>query len=740
MVVPRPEVLQECRFILLLFVLLAGPSLETVAHGASASQDADETASPFEVIERLGGLVTALVADGDHLYLGVGARLVILDTDTPSGVPEGGSDSVGLPHTISDAALLFPGLVAVLAEDAVYFVDVADPEAARVIDSYIPRTPLRALEARQGICFLLGDESVYVVDASAPSNTHQVAAIDLPVPAKSNTKLVVGDGVLFVGGGIGSLLVYDVGRPDTPLLIGGAEDVHDIEKMAASGRTLYVTDSADRFDNEGNRVVGVVAYVLEVVGDNQLVKHGFVDLVPPTPVPGEFMAVDMAADGSNLYISGSEVGPSGMPEFRQIRCWDLSVPARPIEVSRVDVADLGGTVRMVISGGRVYLASNDVRPSTGGYQSPAIGAADISEPSAMSWLGFWQRDVLGRAQIVAASQRDVVIKEYAGLTHVFEGPYGVGARRAGYIDAEAASGIVEMQLDSDRLFTLEPGELALFDLTNREHPTLLAQAIARTSLPVMAVSEPYVFATKCRQYDPVDGEEGCSITAFEVTPGDPTSMRQVSVLPVGRHVRGIALSGLFAYAVVADDVSSRPERLSSYDFSDPTQPTFVADVELDEGAKPKRIAVRDELAYVAAYTEATRNGPAVNSLHILDVSDPPRSRVVGSFVTSTASSDRKYGFTTQHYPIAVMDEHVLFAGNEAVVHVVDVQDPRHPVEVQRLEVEDVVTDLDAAARHAYVVMKNGGMMTLKATYPAPEPNVGHAAFLPLAVTSDGGIR
>lgn len=459
----------------------------------------------------------------------------------------------------------------------------------------------------------------------------------------------------------------------------------------------------------------------------------------PTRAPGEFMAVDVAADTPYFFVSGAAVGPSGMPELRQIRTWDLGDPRDPVELPRIDIADLGGTVRMVAAEGRLYLAANDVRPTAGGYQSPAIGAADVSEPNSMSWLGFWQRQVLGGVELVSASDRDVVIKEYAGLTHLFESPYETGQGRAGYLEAGAAPGIAEMQLEGDRLHTVGLRKLSLFDLSDRSSPVRLSQVTVDTRLPVLAASRPYVFATKCKQYDPEFEEEGCAITAFEVTADKPPTMRHLSTVPVGRLVRSIALSDLVAYVVSAVDVGFRPEKLSLYDFKDPARPSYVADLDLGDGAKPKSVVIRDGLAYVSVFTDAPRNGSASTGLRVVDVSNPKRSHVIGAFDTPTTATDRDFGFNEQNYPVAVLDGYALFAGNEAVVHVVDVHEPEHPVEVQRVEVKDTVTDLAAAARHAYVAMKDGGMITLRATYPEPEPTPGRVAYIPLVVT-DGAAH
>jgi hypothetical protein len=319
MAVTRIDLLDRLRCAPFLLVLVTASFLAVCADGAAADLDTAEDAVPFEVIGRLGGLTTALAAHGEHLYLGIGSRLVVLDADAQSGLPNGGSESVNLPHTIADAAVLSPGLVAVLAGDAVFIVDVAIPHATEVVATYAQYAPLRALEARQGICFLLGDQAVYIVDASSPKEPRDLATIDLPQPATRNTQLLVGDGVLFVGGGLGAVLVYDVGHADAPLLIGGVEDGIEVSKMAASGRTLYVTHRADMFDDDGDRLVGTIVYVLEVDPNNELLKHGFVALIPPMVAPPDFHTVDIAADGTHIYVAGSEILPDGYTMIAQIR-------------------------------------------------------------------------------------------------------------------------------------------------------------------------------------------------------------------------------------------------------------------------------------------------------------------------------------------------------------------------------------------------------------------------------------
>jgi hypothetical protein len=138
---------------------------------------------------------------------------------------------------------------------------------------------------------------------------------------------------------------------------------------------------------------------------------------------------------------------------------------------------------------------------------------------------------------------------------------------------------------------------------------------------------------------------------------------------------------------------------------------------------------------VVVFTDVPRGGSATTGLRILDVANPRQAKLVGMFDAPTDGSDQDFGINEQNYPVAVIDGFAIFAGNEALVHVVDVSDPTQPVEVQRIEASAVVTDIDAAARHAYVVSKDGGLVTLRATYP--ERQVGSVLHMPMTLTRRG---
>jgi hypothetical protein len=358
----------------------------------------------------------------------------------------------------------------------------------------------------------------------------------------------------------------------------------------------------------------------------------------------------------------------------------------------------------------------------------------------MAWLGYWQLNDLGGVDIVTASPGDVVIKEKFGIIHMYEGQYETGQRQAGYLEPKESMSVDEMKAIGDRLYTLDSvggGELTLIDLGDRGRPVVRARAPVTTALPLMAVAEPLVYATAGSCARLPGAESGYSLLVLELT-GRGTELREVGNVPLGLYIRNMAVAAHYAYVVVSR-CGGYNERLALFDLEDPTQPRFVSNVPLDDGVKPKNVVVRDSRAYVAVRKTRNEDEAPTSGLDVLDVSKPRRSKLLGSVRTQTVAEE-----STQRVDktcrLALSGNYALYSCDEPVVHIVDVSEPRRPVEAQRLDVAAIVTDLDAAAGHAYVVTKDGGMLTLRATHPQPELNTDRPVFLPLAVTSGGGFR
>jgi hypothetical protein len=702
---------------------------------APASGAAAEPAPPFEIVSHVGGLVQTMVPDGGRLHVGIGSRLVVLDADTPNGVPAGGATFVPLPDTIADAALLSPGLVAVLAADTVYFADVGGPAAPRVMATYSPGTPVRRIETYAGHIFLLGARAVHVVDASVPEAAREVAVIGLSVTLGRSSDILVGDGVLYLRG-IGCILAYALDSPGAPRLLGGVEEDWQFRRMSVSGRTLYALDETDLFDDRGTRLVATRVHVFTADTADALVTHNLLALVPPVPAPGRFHAVDIVAEGSRLFVAGSDTDADTSHESKLLRCWDLDDPASPVERAPIDTSGLGSPVRMLAAGGRVYLAADDARLAPGGYQSPSIGVAAARAPGDPVWLGYWQLDELGGVRRVTAADREVMIQEYAGIIHLYDGHYEAGRRQVGYLSSADSIGVNAMAVAGDRLYTLLIGYLSMFDLSSRARPALLARAEVKTRLPALAVSPPYVYATMGSCVDLGDASEvGYSILVFEALDGAKPALRRVGVVPLGLYIRDIVVDGPYAYLAVCECWEGE-ERLALFDASDPQAPRYVEDIPLADDARPKKVLVRDGRAYVAVRATPAEGEVPASGLDILDVTDPQASTVLGTIRTPTVAEASTQP-EDKTCSLALLGDYAFYACDEPVVHVVDVRDARQPVEAQRLETAAIVTDLDAASGFAYVVLKDLGLITLRARDPSGRPRPVTPAYLPLAMRPRG---
>ena len=720
--------------VLVAMVAVVVPPMLSVPAAVVAESPASEP--PFEIIHQLGGLIEAFVADGDQLYLGIGSRLVVLNADTDSSVPEGGTQYIVLPHTIQDAAVLEPRLVAVLAGNVVFFVDTADPDALTIMGRYDHGVRLGGIESWGGSVYLLGDDDMFVVAALDPAAATHVGTLRMPDAFGVRSHMLAADGIVFLGHGSAGVVVVDVSVPDDPRMIGGIEENIVVRRMAVAGRRLYVRDASNRFDSSGNQVAGVYVHVLDVEPAGTIVQHGLVTLIEATPTPPAFGGSGAVAYGDHFCVSGSETDWETFVWENQLRCWDMSDPAAPVAMPIVGYSRLGSSVALAASNGRVFVASNDAAlvPDYQ-YQSPGVGTFDVTDPTEAEWKGYWQLDDLGRVAIVGANSSNVVVKERYGLIHLYPGAYEAGKQRASYIDLPPRSVAEALCATEDRAYFMGLGDLHVYDTSDLAQPELLATAPVTTRRTSLAIDEPYVYSqVGCGGGMGPGGETYCTLVTLEVVEGDGASrVEELAQVPVGYQLRDIAVGAGYAYIVVRLDGGWEEEQLALYDVRDPRLPRFVENIELGEWVWPKRTVVRDGLAYVATRTLTEEEDPVSTGLTILDVEDAPNVSAVGSVELPTDIKQSNQP-NDRNGHLALSGEYALYSSDEPFVHVIDVSNPSSPVEVQRIQAPAVVTDLDAATGQVYVVSDDGGMMVLRATgLEGPQPDVRGKVYLPFAI-------
>jgi len=203
------------------------------------------------------------------------------------------------------------------------------------------------------------DAGLTIVDVSDPTDPQVVGTIDTPGTA---------GGVDFAGGTAyvadygGGLRLFDVSDPTAPSALGYTD-------TAGNARNVVVS--------------GTIAFVADDLGDLTIVdvsSSSSPSVVASFPVTG--MALDVDVSGTVVAVS---TGLSGVQAGLEII--DVSDPADPVLVGRVEVPGLGYGVAATIAGETVYLIRAGYHWFPEDRRFTGLDVIDISNPSELQLLG-----------------------------------------------------------------------------------------------------------------------------------------------------------------------------------------------------------------------------------------------------------------------------------------------------------------------------------------------------------------
>lgn len=371
--------------------------LAYVADGVSPSSlriiDVSNPSAPFEVAARSTPYWASDVAvAGDRAFVACwSGGLVIYDVSTPSAPYQSGTyDTVTFAIDVAVSASY-----AYVADSwGLHIIDISNPSAPSEAGSYSSLASVNGVAISDGYAYLAaGSSGLRIIDVADPQSPFQVGFQAIPGEANGVT---VSGGYAYVAGGTGGLRIIDVSNPGAPFEAGHYDTPGYAWSVAISGSLAYVAD-----DGSGLRIV-------DVSNPGVPTERGFYS------TSGTLHAV--AVDGAYAYAGGDLTG---------LRIIDVSRPDQPSEVGSSDQGDtpwLGYIRDIVASGGRVYVASNDLPPA-----DPSFGelhVVDVSCPGAPFALGNYQTYggqqgvalASGRVH-VAAGEAGYFILDLADATH-----------------------------------------------------------------------------------------------------------------------------------------------------------------------------------------------------------------------------------------------------------------------------------------------------------------------------------
>ncbi len=574
---------------------------------------------------------------GTTAYTGAGGFLLISDvTDEASPIPLGDFE---FPSAVLDVEVESDFAFVATAYSGLFVLDVTDSSAPAVISSLPFDSFLIDLEIAGGHVYLADGVGVNIVDVSDPFDPSLVTQI---ATSGSATDTRVQGGLAYVSDFGQGLLIYDVGDPTTPQLLGthvpipvGLNEVCDVQDGVAyvgdwqGVRTVDVSDPANPFELDF-LATGII-FDVEVDGDILYASDGrgvrVFDVSDPSNVEqaaivggGHFgdLYYDIDVVDTHLYMADSIEGT---------RIFDLPTPTTLDEIGVIDARGYSYDIKVI--GDLAYVANG----------SRGLRIIDLSDLSSLEEIGFLETN-WATYGIDVDQSRAYMADGAAGLRIVDVANPLAPAQLGLHASADWFYDVVGL----GDLAIAANGNLgtAIVDVSDPTFPFLRSR-LDDNSPCGASLESAYVAGIDVVGNLVFAAEDQCGLRIIDIS--DPDNPVTVGQLDTPGNATDVVVDGDFAY--LADNPGLR-----IIDISNPTLPVLRSVL---FGVGGNDIAFAEGYAYVAAWAEG---------VYVVDVSDPEHPVQVGAFDTGFAARGL-YASGSRVYVTDGMDG-LYVIGNDAV--------------------------------------------------------------------------
>jgi hypothetical protein len=335
---------------------------------------------------KIGGSITCLTKQGNFVYMGWGARMLILDVSAlaPNNPPLVASSTPVLPGVISHIEVV--GNYAYLAtrQAGLRIWDISNPGFPAEIGFFtLANTQSTFYVQVQGnYAYLLQGYSAFdIVNISNPASPELVSRTDLPNGTARAFKIVGNH--LYVANG-GSLVIYDVTNKATPDEIGTLTlPDNDVDDIVVDGNFAYLEDVMKglvivNISTPTNPAL-VSTYVTSWTGDG-ITKQGnyiyaakwrqgieIIDVSDPlhpqsvTSFNSGGDNIEVVTDNKYAYVACELIG---------LCIWDISVPAQPQVLGLFKLKPTGVVKAVAQQGTYLYFTKSE----------NGLGILDLTDP------------------------------------------------------------------------------------------------------------------------------------------------------------------------------------------------------------------------------------------------------------------------------------------------------------------------------------------------------------------------
>lgn len=691
------------------------------ASGPQASSHSEGASSDLVALDgQFGGAVSVIALDGRFGYVGVGPRVAVLDLGDP-GYPVLAGWSDILPEATRDMALAGGRLVVTGIDDDV-FVLAIDPATG------IPRLEQR-LSVPGGAYQVVGGEhhayattreGLHVLDVAPGGPARVVGTLALPaVRVLDDLNVVLREDRLYFGERDAGVGIVDVRSPEEPVVFGWNEDLGALRIAVGDAFVAAYTTEEDPG--------GAPDYALQILSLDPTTLLQPVGRI--AIAPGESIG-PMVARGRMLFV----VGSGGLPAERggytdEIVVMSMDDLAQPEVIGRVGAPSPGGgrgfswwrPRQMVLGGEWLYLAVNTgfaVDTTRSGVVAYRFGGLGSIEPA-----GDWLEERPGAVFRAESAGEYLLISEHlSGFLRLFRAVPDGGLEPLGLLPA--VDGVQEVSASGRWLYYASMASSAqtlhAVDLIEPHRPTDVA-SLGLAGVRALLADGDRVYVGR-----DVPSELGATdrvVEVYGISAEDGLALLGGLANVCNSPITDMERAGTQLV------LTCRTDGLIILDSADPTRLRRVAQVPI--GRQAHAVAVDGHHAIVA-----TRWPTPPEDLELVPLPQTGGVRIVDLRTLQEVGShrtrlDRLVGGTLAEWDIAVVDGIALLTSAEKAVRLIDLREPRRPVEVQVLDLATAVGELAVAGRVVYVSGENAGVYRLRWLAGTSRPDEA-TLYLPLA--------
>lgn len=589
--------------------------------GSAAVQALSGACSPQLVAADRRGSPSAISRQGDVLYLGAGAAVVVIDTTDLAAPVERGR--VDLDEMILDVSH-WQSTVVALRRSGLTFVDAGDPDAPVVVGSFPfpPEWVVRGhVATRAALAFVAEAGGLRIVSFADPASPAEVGSF----PAASTRDVAVNGSLAYLLNE-GILRVLDISNPANPT------QVATVPVHSDNDNYLGIAGSGNRLAAWGTwrdgHFAGSAAELFSLADPQLPVRRSSI-----YADDWSFQALAFAFD--RLYFGYS--------------AYDVSSLANPVEIGWID--ELGWPVDLAIAPDpdRLFVATRD-----------GLLVADLSDPSepvveAAVFMPSRATDgYFAGTMAVLVRERELEVLDLSDPAR----PDLLGRLPADERGFER----IERVGDHAYVKASTQSRVEIVDLSDPAVPTQTGNVIFASRDPVFAggivgAVERTVFTRDMHLYDASD-------------PGSPQHLISIP-FGEGQDTPDFAMAAKRLY-FWDDDYWGGDPRLRTLDLSDPSQPVEIGSAAVDPWHWG-RSAVRGRYLLLA---DAGR-------FDVLDVASPSNPIRVATLPLPVSASTEVD--LTVYGGIALVAPHSHSTASDERVFLVDVSDPRTPAVIGEID-------------------------------------------------------